>query len=134
MIAWLLACTAPDPGDSSVPPGAAFTGEITITDVYRTCYGADQSWRVYSRGVGELALELAWTPPDTGAEPIFEEHRIPLVDRDPAAWWALYELSLQWSSEDTVATSRVPCGLAEEAWTLRLSAEGKELDCEGAAC
>ena len=136
---WLLACIGADPVEDSPPPGASYTGETVFTSTHLVCYGTDQSWQVYTRGVAEVELSLQHAPTaDTGdtavPEPVSEEHVVPLVDQDPGGWWALHTLSLVHADNGFDGTSRIACADAEEGWTLRLLAGAELLDCAGDGC
>lgn len=148
---WLLACTGGEPEAVDPPQGAAYEGPPKLVEHRLDCVGEQQSWQVAGRGVAELELALlgSWSAgePDSGLDTgggdtavnpaieVDELHELALEDQDPAGWWSLYTLELQYAPGDPgVGHSAAPCSIVESdlSWTLTLrSSEGETLDCLG---
>lgn len=138
---WLLACTGGQEPQPDPPTGTAYEGQPQLTEASLECRGEDQLWTVSGRGVAELQLELSGRhlEGDTGdtalpAVDIDEVHPMRLSEQDPAGWWSVYELELQYAPEEASSgQSRASCPAVESelSWSLRLSQDGEHLDCLG---
>ena len=132
---WLLACTGEEPLVEEPPIASAYDGPVELDEVHVDCVGQDTRWRVLTRGVGTVQAEASWVPLDTGHEEtgdptVAETHTLPLIEQDSAGFWALHELLTTYARGQS--RTDIPCEQLGEAWTVRLSVDGQEIDCEGA--
>lgn len=146
---WLLACTGTPEVPEQPPVEGRYTGPVALDQVHFDCEGNDTHWRVYSTGVGQAALRVRWSQAvqdsgldsgdtgssDTGDGTIeFDEtHVLPLVEQDPGAFWALYELTTTWNRGQD--RTEVPCAAWEgtDDWSVRLWVDDAEVDCKAGA-